>query len=536
MTSSLEALLAEASRPWIRTRRFAIACAVGGALSGIALLGVSGWFITGAALAGLAGPAVVEGFNYLFPSAGIRLFAITRTVSRYGERLYGHKAALFALATVRAALFERIAAHDSAGVERSSGETAAQLMQDVAALEDRFVRRPTMIAAAAGTALALAGTLLAGLAAFAASALLVALCLILARHYAWRHLPEPARAVQQQIGTLKRDLVDYAAASPEIAAYALTPTIVGQLTLQADRLDAARLAFAREEARLAGLVTGFGGLSMAAVLAFSTAGLPVTMLATLAMAGAIETLGTVARFFGRDAVIAAGMERLADLAALPPAPRGDEAPLAGESLTLELMPGIPEALTLRRGERLVVTGRSGIGKTRLLETLAGWREDAGIAFAIDGRPRAQCPAPARRPLFALAAQDADMIAGTIADNLRRARPRLEDADLWRALDTACLADEVRSMPDGLLTWIGDGGARLSGGQRKRLSIARALLAERPWLMLDEPSEGLDPDTEERLRANLDRWAREHGPGLILTTHRPAMLALAERRLDLGSAA
>lgn len=531
-TAELDHLLAEAGRPWRRTRRFAILCASLGALSGIALLGVSGWFITGAALAGLAGVEVVQGFNYLFPSAGIRLFAITRTASRYGERLLGHKAALFALATVRTRLFERIAAQDSAATARSSGETSAQLMQDVSALEDSFVRRPTMIAGAFGTALGLAASALAGPLALLASALIVGTGLLVTRRFAYSRLAEPARAVQRQIGLLKRDLVDYAAASPEIAAYALGPRVEAQLMEQAARLDEARLQFAREEALLGGLATAFGGLAMAAIMALSNAGLPVTMMATLAMAGTIETMGTVARSFGRDAVIAAGLERLADLAALPGRAADEAPPLAGETLTLET----PGPVTLMAGDRLVVTGRSGIGKTRLLETLAGWRDDADIAFRIDARDRAACPPPLRRPLFALAPQDAGMIAGSLADNLMLARPKLDEADLWAALETACLADEVRAMPEGLQTWIGDGGARLSGGQRKRLAVARALLAGRPWLLLDEPSEGLDPATEGLLRDRLDRWVRERGVGLILTTHRPALLTLADKRLDLGAPA
>jgi ATP-binding cassette subfamily C protein CydC len=104
--------------------------------------------------------------------------------------------------------------------------------------------------------------------------------------------------------------------------------------------------------------------------------------------------------------------------------------------------------------------------------------------------------------------------------------------MWTALDVACLDREIRSMPLQLESWIGDGGSRLSGGQRKRLSLARALLAGRPWLLLDEPSEGLDPEAEVRLVSQLDRWLAATGTGLIVVSHRPALWALAPRRLDL----
>ncbi len=96
-----------------------------------------------------------------------------------------------------------------------------------------------------------------------------------------------------------------------------------------------------------------------------------------------------------------------------------------------------------------------------------------------------------------------------------------------ALEVACFALDVRAMPQGLDQWVGDGGARLSGGQRKRLSIARAILAGKPWLLLDEPSEGLDMVTEAQLARRLDAWLRETGTGLVVVSHRQALLALGE---------
>ena len=125
-----------------------------------------------------------------------------------------------------------------------------------------------------------------------------------------------------------------------------------------------------------------------------------------------------------------------------------------------------------------------------------------------------------------------MMAGSVADNLALARPGIDREAMQAALAIACVDDVVAALPGGLDCWLGDDGARLSGGQRKRLSIARALLARRPWLLLDEPSEGLDAATEARLVASLDRWLLATRTGLILVSHRPAMRRLATRRLDL----
>ncbi|CAN5872064.1 amino acid ABC transporter ATP-binding/permease protein [soil metagenome] len=526
--STLETLLSSASRAQRRSMRLAILSAILAAISAVALLALSGWFITGAALAGIAGIAAVQAFNYLLPSAAIRLLAIVRTLSRYGERLQGHKAALSTLATVRADLFQRFV--EVPDLASGSGDLAATLLQDVEALEDRFIRTPGTLGALSGAGAALLFCVAAGWAA--AIALLAIMIATLGTSWllARRLLPAPAHQIQEAIARLKHDVVEYAACSAEIGAYAMRGTVESELQSRAADLDRARLTFARREAVLAGIVTLAGGIAMAAVIGLSDAALPITMLAGLAAAGAIEAIGAAVRSIGRDATVAAGLQRLSGLVA-----RTHEPPLAAPGL-----PGIritigtgTDAITMQRGERLAITGPSGCGKTSLLTCLAGLQDTCGLPVAIDGRPVADCPAQGRRPLFALSPQDAQMIAGTIADNLRLARSGLSDAALWDALAIACLADEVRAMPQGMMTWIGDGGTRLSGGQRKRLSLARALLAGRPWLLLDEPSEGLDGATEQQLKDELVAWLDRTKTGLIVVTHRPAMLALTGRQLTMA---
>jgi len=206
------------------------------------------------------------------------------------------------------------------------------------------------------------------------------------------------------------------------------------------------------------------------------------------------------------------------------------APLAVRSIALTG----DAPIRLEAGERLGIAGRSGSGKTILLETLAGIRPaEANSGILLDGDHIAALDPVSVRAAFALSPQDAQLLSGTVRDNLRIARSGLNDAAIWAALEVACLADEIRAMPHGLDQWTGDGGARLSGGQRKRLSLARALLAGKSWLLLDEPSEGLDRETEARLAVRLDSWLRETGAGLVIVSHRPVLLALAVRRLTLA---
>ncbi|WP_240344831.1 ATP-binding cassette domain-containing protein [Novosphingobium sp. THN1] len=184
------------------------------------------------------------------------------------------------------------------------------------------------------------------------------------------------------------------------------------------------------------------------------------------------------------------------------------------------------------GGRLLIAGPSGSGKSRLLGTLIGLRSDAPEGLAVDGQDVRALGLAGLRPLFAYAPQDAGMIAGTVADNLRLARPGITEPEMWAALETACLAETVRSLPQGLGEWLGDNGARLSGGQRKRLALARALLAAKPWLVLDEPSEGLDPETELALCQRLSAWLDKTGTGLVLVSHRSGLHLLARQVVTL----
>ena len=155
--------------------RWALLCAILAGLSSVLLLALSGWFLTAAAIAGAAGSAVALTFNYLIPSAAIRALAIIRTVSRYGERLLSHRAALTAMAGLRSELFGRLATQDSRHApDLSGGDASARLLGDIEALEDLVVRRPTRPASLIAAAFAVGLTLYAGWESALALALLLA--------------------------------------------------------------------------------------------------------------------------------------------------------------------------------------------------------------------------------------------------------------------------------------------------------------------------------------------------------------------------
>ncbi|MDD3799440.1 MAG: ATP-binding cassette domain-containing protein [Novosphingobium sp.] len=531
----IERLLAQSRGKQRRSLAIATLLAVLSALAGVGLLGLSGWFLTGAAIAGLAGTAAVQAFNYLLPSAGIRALAIIRTFGRYGERLFSHRATLHAIAELRPALFARLAGQDiGRSLTHAPGEIATQLGQDLDALEDQVVRRVTGPAAIAAAACALAAAWMAGLAAAIVLVLGLTAMRLTSRTLAAARLPALHREQAEALAALKASYDEFASCSAEIAVFGLVETVSDELASRAATLDRARMALVRQDAIVTGTLALIASVTAALLLLAAQGDAPLIALAALSVAAGLEIWSGLSRSDMQKPRIEAALKRLSHLSASPAAPHTASPDIASSAsgLTIEHLDRIVQ---LERGDKLLVSGPSGAGKTRLVETMLALRADAPQTIRVAGRDIGTLPLAERRGLFAFAPQDAGLIAGTIADNLRMARPGVAEEDMWQALDTACIGNVVRALPGGLDYWLGGDNAALSGGQRKRLALARALLAKRDWLVLDEPTEGLDPDTEARLTANLEKWLERTGTGLLLVSHRAVPRRLAKRKLDLGPA-
>lgn len=502
--------------------------AVAGAAAAAAttlLLGLSGWFLAGAALAGSAGAAAVVAFNYLLPSAGLRGLAIARTAGRYGERLFGHRAAFRALAALRPALFAGLAAAAPArSLALSSGEASARLVQDVDVLETAFVRRSAPWAAAAGAGSAAAVVALASPSAAIAFLTGFAFLILAGRRLARQLTADAGRDQLRAAGRLKDGLGAYLAAAPELRCFDLTPRAIDALMTHDAALGLAGRARGDGEAQLDLLQAGLSALIVVAVATLASgAALPLAALAVLSALAGLEGVGGLLQAAQQHGAYREAVARLD--AVLVDSGTAASAPPPDAAVTLD-------GRRLDAGARLGVTGPSGCGKTRTLEALVGLREAPRGRILVGETPLEAAPLGWARPLFAYAPQDARLLTGTVAENLRLAAPEAEEANLWEALADAQLDARIRRMPQGLATWIGDGGEVLSGGERRRLSLARAYLRPAPWLLLDEPTEGLDRRTEAELVAALGRRLDRTGQGVVIISHRPAPLALCTAALDV----
>jgi ATP-binding cassette subfamily C protein CydC len=529
MSNALQSLIA--AQRWGQgrlLRRAALYAALVAAAS-VMLLGLSGWFITAAAVAGGTGLIAVQAFNYMLPSAAIRLLAIVRTGARYGERLASHEAAFGALARIRPALFRALASQPpERALALGTGEATARMVGDVAAIETRFVRlsAPWGIAAALVSGLGL--IMLGGFAAAAATAACLALALIIGDRIA-NGTAGPSRTVQRESGALTEEFAMLGGASAELRCFGLEDWAAARIDERSRALCAAQ----RKAADAGGWIellhaTTIGIAATSALMLSAHAGAPRAALAALAAAMTIDAAGPSLRALLDRARLGEAEARLGPIFT-------GEAPVS-DAPTI----GVPGIIFARLGwaaaapgDRLAIIGASGSGKTTLVETLIGLRPALPGQLFLDGIDVADIPLKTLRTCFAWAPQDATLLSGTVRDNLLLANPQADDAALWSALHDAVLADRVKALDLGLDSWIGENGARLSGGERRRLSVARALCSPAPWLLLDEPSEGLDAATEALLAERLARRMDASGQGLLLVSHRPAMTALCSKRLVMA---
>lgn len=529
-------LLRAEDRRWLLA---GVALALLSMLSGIGLLAVSGHFITSMALVGAGGAAI----NYYTPAALIRLFAILRTGGRYAERLTTHEATLRVLGRLRVWLFARLVplAPARLGGLRSA-ELFARLRADVDALEHAYLGVLIPLAIAALTALVVLSVVLCWLPVLALPlGILMLMAALLLPYWTLRQGRTPGEQAVAHAEELRVLAVDGLRGRAELALY-------GAEAAHAAKVDAAAAKLRQARARIDRLqALGSGGVALVAQCAAVAAlacGLPVlgsgaldpaalTMLTLLAPA-AFEAIAPLPDAWAQWGSTLASARRLLALADTPaavaepaqPSPPACDSGLAIRGLRLrhdEAGPWVLDGvdLDLPQGCRLALVGASGTGKSSLAGALLRLYPYEGN-IALGGVPLAAWRGDDVRARIALVDQQPYLFDASLRDNLRLARPDASDAQLALALRRAQLDEYVADLPRGLDTRVGENGVRVSGGEARRIAIARALLADAPILLLDEPLEGLDAGTAGRLYRALDEAMR--GRSVLLITHRLGQLS------------
>ncbi|HXT08104.1 MAG TPA: thiol reductant ABC exporter subunit CydC [Roseiarcus sp.] len=537
------------ARPYLGWIALSVVAAVVAALAGAGLMAVSGGFIAAMAVAGAAG----QEMNYYTPSALVRLFAILRTGARYGERVIGHEATLRIVAEARAWLFARLAPLAPGGLDDlRSGEALARLKTDIDRLETAFLRvaaplaTATIVTLAIATFVALYDARLAGLLLALALAAGVALPLGFLGP-----LRRAAKARAQLDGERRAALVDTLDGLADLvmagrfAASAAAAEAMSTRQSRSEERERAAVVWMQAAVSLAGDAALIGALALGAMALAKgrLAGPDVSML-TLLIASAFEPLAALPAAFAALPVAAASIERVLELAHRKPlvAEPSDPAPApAGFAIAFDHVRfgygarAVLDDVSLRlaEGERAAIVGPSGAGKTTLIELLLRVRDPQAGAVSIGGVAANRLRLEDLRAAFAVAPQFPHLFDRSLADNLRFGRPRASEAELREALDLVGLTPLLARLPDGLDAHLGPLGARLSAGEARRIAVARAWLAERRILVLDEPTEGLDADSETRLVDAV--LAASPGRTVIAVTHSAEARARFPRALVVDAA-
>ena len=542
----------------VDSSRFVLAVLAGtaGMASAVALSGVAAWLIARASQM----PNVVA--LGVAPVA-VRLFGVSRSVLRYCERLVSHDTALRGMGALRTRLYEALAAARTdtvAGLRR--GDVLARVGSDIDAVGNLVVRAylPATVAAVLGAATSVGVGLV-----YWPAGLILATCLLLSGLGAPLATIRSARmaeqARQRQATELSAEVLAVLEGAPELMVCGRLADSMHQVASREKNLVHLRdraavpaaIAAALDVAAMGMAVVGNLVIGVGAVAAgrLAPVWLAVIVLVPLAAFEATSALGPASVQLVRSAGAACRIVELietaetsasAGAAVCPdarklPTPSAHGPRLRARNLSVG-WPGGPVVaegidLDLRVGSRVAIVGPSGIGKSTLLATLAGLLEPRGGTLTLDGVPPWQVARSQAAARVCLTAEDAHVFHTNVLENLRVARGDVTPAEARQLLDQAGLGDWLEALPDGVETVVGTDAATLSGGERRRLLLARALAAPAPLMLLDEPGEHLDATTADRLVADLLTVGARQGRGTLLVTHRLSSLAHADEVLVMG---
>ena len=483
------------------------------AFAGIALLAVSGWFISAAALAGLTA-ATAHSFNFFTPGATVRGLSIARTAGRYGERLANHEATFRLIAKLRTQIFQRLAAQQGVSALMNRHQSASQMLQDITNVEGLHLHAlvPAMTALLSALGFILVSAIFVQAIALAAVPLLLISLVLIPWLYA-RTLLAPETELQLGRSAL------WSRTSALFSSLRLL-TLTQQLRAQGETVrDEARSAdqfeleaLKRQQlmlllAQVSGLIFLGVVLSLAvgAYQAGEIEGTLVFMLLLLAL-GTNEVIAAANSALGYLMLGNRALSRLDELSQLTETRAetrsfgASQAPLilVSElefSYSAETSPIFTKLNLAFEGASVYwLGGESGRGKTSLLRLLAGELSASSGAISFkcsDAHKVGYMP------------QQIQILRSTLRHNLDL-NGEHSDAQLWKALETVQLAAWATELPNGLDTWIGKGEWEPSGGETKRLGLARLLLQQTEVVLLDEPFAGMDLELQRELMDQLRR--------------------------------
>lgn len=503
-------------------------------LASIGLLTLSGWFLSASAVVGAAG---LYSFNYMLPAAGVRGAAITRTAGRYFERLVSHDATFRVLQHLRVTTFSKLLPLSPAGLSRfRQGELLNRVVADVDTLDHLYLR---VISPLVGALVVIAvvtvglGVLDISLALMLGGIMLATLIILPPLFY---RAGKPAgESLTQLRGQYRQQLTTWLQGQAEL-------TIFGASQRYREQMENTELSWHDAQRRQSDLTAAsqavmllIGALAVLTMLWFASGsvgdntqpGALIALFVFCALA-AFEALAPVTGAFQHLGQVIASAVRITQITDCPPEvqfPQSSMMVPAAVNVRLQEIsfsyPAQPQKalnginLSISAGEHVAMLGRTGCGKSTLLQLLTrAWDPQHGEVL-LNEVPLTHYSETVLRASISMVPQRVHLFSATLRDNLLLAAPQASDEALTEVLNRTGL--EKLLDDSGLNAWLGEGGRQLSGGELRRLAIARALLHDAPLVLLDEPTEGLDAATESQILELLEEVMQEKT--VLMVTHR-----------------
>ncbi|GIU22769.1 cysteine/glutathione ABC transporter ATP-binding protein/permease CydC [Shewanella hafniensis] len=526
-------------------------------MAGIGLLSLSGWFLSATAVAGLT-IVTAQSFNFFTPAGGVRFLSIARTASRYGERLATHEATFKLLTELRVWAWQKLlplSAKNLQGLRR--GDMLNRLVADIDTLDHLYLRLLTPMAAS----LLMTGLLYLFLAWFDAK-LALSLCLFLVA--VWLVMPllfyrlghMPSRTMLETKRHYRVLLLDMLQGQAELSLFGANDRFRQKLNEAEANLFKSQSAMANITALSQAMLILSTGSALIMMLYLAAQGVgdavppgPMFALMVFATMACVEMMMPIAGAFQHlsGCVLAATRineitEQEADIQFVT------DTGLKAKSGALQIedihfgyrddqhvLQGL--SLEIKAGQKVALLGPTGCGKSSLLALITReWQAQQGH-IKLDGHALAEYSERGLRDAMTVISQRIYLFAGTLRENLVIALPVIEGEK--RTAHDARLIDVLQRVGLGaLLTgdkpldrWIGEGGRQLSGGEQRRIGVARALLRDAPLLLLDEPTEGLDKRTEREILSLLFEFAQDKT--LLMISHRLTAMAKMDQIHLLG---
>ncbi|EQA14901.1 thiol reductant ABC exporter, CydC subunit [Glaesserella parasuis SW140] len=519
----------------------------------IGLLSLSGWFLAASAL---VGSSLL--FNFFYPSSGVRGLAIGRTISRYFERLVTHDATFRVLANLRIAVFSKLIPLSPAGLNRyRHSELLNRLVADVDTLDTLYLNllspfiSAIMVILFMGIGLSFVSPLLAWV---ICGSLVVLLLIFPTLFY---HLGRKLGKIAiESRATYRSQFIEWIQLNGEFLLF-------GVLSKATDRLKQTEQQWLKaqsHESQLGGLSNALlmfiNGILVTAVIYLSATAINVLQadnpealiaLVVFCVLASLEILMPIGMAFLHLGQVIEAAERISEITAQQPTVQfngtaqwkqteANQPLISFNQVSFSYSPEHEQVLNhisfeIKKGERIAILGKTGSGKSTIFQLLTRNYDATSGEILLNGCNIKDYPEKTLRQQIAVLSQRVHIFSNTLRENLRFGNPQATDEALSEALAKVNLSYLLEEQ--GLDLWLGEGGRPLSGGEQRRLGLARLLLSTADILLLDEATEGLDRDTEQQILKQI--LSHTQGKTLLMITHRLNGLEQFDRVYRIASA-